>query len=114
MKKSEIHVVRPAGMSRYDLYRLLSCAEILFQFFKRPDRQFIILCQCGQEAVSAICSKPDRVACEQIFIINQINHMPPGMARYKDTLDPDISNVDNLSVFQQDPPVIHFDPRQFI
>ena len=101
-------------MSRYDLYRPLSCAESLFQFFKGSDGQLIILCQSGQETVPAVSAKPDRVAGEQVFVINKINHMPPGMARYQDAFNPDVPDHDNFTVFQQNPSVIHFDLRQLI
>ena len=80
MRKDKIKVFRPAGVARYDLWGQAAAFKPLLQFRQRPLREFIVLCQGIDEAVTAVCSEPDRIPCKQIFVIDQVNHMSPGMA----------------------------------
>ena len=114
MKECEIQIIRPTSVTGDDLYGLFSRTEILFQFLQRPDSQLVILCKSAEKAVAAVHTEPDRIAGEQILIVNEINHMPPSMAWDQDTLDFDVTDVNDLSVFQKDLLIVSFDQRELI
>ena len=71
----------------------------------------IVLCQRGNEAISAICAEPQRVAGKQILIVNEVDHMTPGMTGNKEAFDFDAVNVENLAVMQQHLFVVNGDLR---
>ena len=75
----KVKVVRPARMSGYDLDRRVPCAKSLFQLFKGAHRQLIVLRQRADEAAAAVCAEPDRIAGEQVFVVDEIDHVSPGV-----------------------------------
>ena len=75
--------------------------QLPLQLRQRFHRQFVILRQRGNEAVSAVRPEPDRIAGKEITIVNEINHMPPRMAGHEEALDPDAVDFENLPVPQQ-------------
>ena len=78
-------------------HRVKSTAlQLLFQSRQRFHRQLVILCQSGDKAVSTVRTEPDGVTGEQVFVINKIDHMPPGVAGDEKALDLDPVDVQNL------------------
>ena len=101
-------------MSGNDFDWFLSLAEIFLQFFQRAYCQFVILCQCCDKAVPSISSKPDRVTGEEILVVDQVDQMSSGVSGYQDAFDPDIPDVEDIAILQQDLFVICLYHRQFI
>ena len=70
--------------------------------------------------VSARCTPrfrsffPDRVAGEKVLVVNEIDHVAPGVAGDQQALDLDIADLKDLAVAQQDLFVLHPDHWQFI
>ena len=97
-----------------DLQRFVSSADFLLQLFQRTDRQLVVLGQRGDKAVASVRPEPDRVAGEKVLVVNEIDHVAPGVAGDEQALDLDISDLKDLAVAQQDLFVLHPDHWQFI
>ena len=69
VSKSEIQVVRPAGVAGNDFDCTPPCPKVFLQLFEGAHSQLIVLRQGADEAVSAIRAEPDGVAGEQVFLL---------------------------------------------
>ena len=108
----KIKVIRPPGMTGDDFRRKLSALKRPFQVGKRLFGQFIVFRKGIDKAVAAVRAEPQGVAREQVFVVDQIDHMPPSMAGAKHTLDLDARDIKNLSVPDEHFPIIRYHQRQ--
>ena len=101
MGKGELEVVRPAGVTGEKQRMQVTALQFLLQRRQRLYRQFVAFCQRGNETVAAVRAEPDSVAGEEIFVVNEIDHMPPGMAGDEKTLDFDAVDIKYLTICEQ-------------
>ena len=87
MAESKVQIICPSGMSGNDPDRLVPCAEVLFQLFKRLYCQLVVLRQRTDEAVAADRTEPDRISGEKVLVIDQVDQVAPGMAGDQDAFD---------------------------
>lgn len=90
MCKSEVHIVRPSGVSGDKLQMQTATAKFFLKCGKRLHGKPIVLGQRGNKAIAAVRAKPDCITGKQIFIVNQINHMPPRVTGNPETFNLDI------------------------
>mgnify|MGYP002711464235 CR=1 FL=1 len=64
--------------------------------------------------MSKKATEPDRVAGEQILVVNEVDHMPPCVAGDEEAFDLDAINVEQLAVMQQNLFVVDRDLRQLV
>ena len=114
MGKGELEVVRPAGVTGEKQRMQVTALQLLLQRRQRLYRQFVAFCQRGNETVAAVRAEPESVAGEEIFVVNEIDHMPPCMAGDEKALNFDAVNLESLAVMQQHLFVVNCDLRQFI
>ena len=76
-------------------------------------RQLVVLCKGADETITAIRTKPDGVTGKKVCIVNQVDHVAPGVSRYQNTLNFNITNEENLTVLKQSLRVTHLHCRQF-
>ena len=72
MGKGELEVVRPAGVTGEEQRMQVTALQLLLQRRQRLYRQFVVLCQRGNETVAAVRAEPDSIAGEEIFVVNEI------------------------------------------
>ena len=70
VSKSEIKVIRPARVPGDKQRFHAELFQARFQFRQGANRQLVVLRQRGNEAVSAVRAKPDRVACVREWVAN--------------------------------------------
>ena len=75
-RKAKSRLSVPAGVPGDDLQRPVPRPQVLLQRLEGPDRQLVVLCKRGNEAVAAIDVGPDGVTGEEVFIVNQIDRVP--------------------------------------
>ena len=101
MGKNESQVFRPAGVTCDNLGGQAAVPQFLLQLRQGPLRKLIVLCQGIDEAIASVCPEPDRISCKKIRIINQVDHMAPGMAGNQECLHFDVLYEEHIPVFQQ-------------
>ena len=111
VRKCKIQTVRPTRMSRDDDRAPFSGSQLLLQRRQRTERKLIVLGQSVEKAIASIHAEPDRIAGKQVGVIDQIDHMSPGMAGDQERLNPDIPDIENIAVFQQDFSIIDLNKR---
>ena len=114
MRKGKGEVVRPAGVAGEEHRVQLPRFELCLQLCQRTHRQPVILRQCGDEAVAAVRSEPDRIARKQILPVDEIDHVAPGVAGNEEALDADAVDLKGLAVVQQGLLIADGDLRQLV
>ena len=112
--KSEIYIVRPACVPCNKHRMQIAFSQLFLQCCQGFHRKVIVFRQCGNKAISTVSTEPDSVAGKQIFVIDEIHHMSPGMTGNEEAFDFDAVNVDYLSVRKQHFFVFDRDLRQLI
>ena len=91
---------------------VLPCPQVFLQLFEAFDGHSVALRQCTDEAVAAIRAEPDRVAGEQVFIVDEIDHVAPGMSWHKYTFHLDTLDIEDLPVVKQHTAIVALHHRQ--
>ena len=76
VRKSKLEAVCPAGVPGDEQRVYTDFLELPLQNGKRFHRQPVVLSKRGDKAVAAVRAEPERIAGEQIFIVNEVDHVP--------------------------------------
>ena len=114
VRKGEVAIVRPAGVSCQDDGPQAARAKLLLQLRQRLDCELVALRQRGNEAVAAVRAEPDRIAREEVPVVNEVHHMPPRVARGQKAFDLNAVDLEDLPVAQQHLFVVNGHLRQLV
>ena len=100
VRKGKLHVVRPTCVTGNEQRMQPTFSQLFLQQSQRLHRQLVILCQCGNKAVSTVRTEPEGIAGKEIFPVHKVYHVPPCMTGNEKALDPDPVDVDDLTIVQ--------------
>ena len=97
--KGKFKIIRPAGVAGDEQRLHPHLFQLGFQDGQGLHRQLVVFRQGGNEAVSAVGPKPEGVAGEQVLVVNEIDHVAPGVSGDQEALDFNILDAEGLPVF---------------